>query len=85
MLVSFLCELYSFVDQLGRRLETERDAGLSSNANICYIVAGNVEQLVERWSKSVSSDNYYFSLQVCYKLISKDHDSNLCFIATFIR
>lgn len=53
---------------LGRRLETESEGELASDANICYIVAGNIEQLVASWSQNVTDDMSNHTLQVVHSI-----------------
>lgn len=53
----------SLCNLLGRRLETESEGELASDANICYIVAGNIEQLVASWSQNVTDDMSNHTLQ----------------------
>ena len=62
--MTFSCQITFIVDLLGRRLETECDGDLSTNADLCYIVAGNIDQLVANWSRTVPDDTSCVDLQV---------------------
>lgn len=45
---------------LGERLENDQNEGLSKNAELCYICAGNLSKVVGSWlrrDKTVTADN----------------------------
>lgn len=47
-----------FQDSLGKRLEDEGDPVLNMEAQLCFIVASNVEQLVANFEKNVDSSSH---------------------------
>jgi protein transport protein SEC31 len=56
-------EFTKLCDLLGKRLETEGDAELASNAHLCYIVSGNTEELVASWNKIIPDTSSHQTLQ----------------------
>ena len=58
--------LFSSLDSLATRLETERNGALSLNASLCYVCSGNVEKLVENWIKNTEDSTQPLALQVSH-------------------
>jgi len=56
-------EFTKLCDLMGRRLESEGDEQLASNAHLCYIVSGNTEQLVSSWNKILPETSSQHTLQ----------------------
>ncbi|ERE78729.1 protein transport protein Sec31B isoform 2 [Cricetulus griseus] len=50
-------------DMLGTRMEQEGGRALTSEARLCYVCSGSVEQLVESWTKSLQKASCPMALQ----------------------
>ncbi|XP_040599895.1 protein transport protein Sec31B isoform X3 [Mesocricetus auratus] len=50
-------------DMLGTRMEQEGGRALASEARLCYVCSGNVEQLVDSWAKSLPKASCPMALQ----------------------
>ncbi len=57
-------------DLLGSRLESEGNGEYLADAQLCYVVAGNIDQLVLSWNLSVAKDYSPHALQVGKSIVA---------------